>query len=269
MALIFSKSLFEPEAVLKSLLAFFIFSLVSGCVYIINDIADMEMDKEHPLKGKRPIASGRLGVGSAWTFVAATTIVSLTAAFVLNPAFGFITAGYFVFFNLYTFLLKTVPIVDILIVAMGFVIRAVAGGLAIEVEISSWLLLCTMLLALFVVLGKRRHEILLLGEKATSHREVLYEYNTVFLDQMIAVVTASTLVAYSFYTISTETMEKFGTENLKYTIVFVLYGIFRYLYIIYRKEAGGRPEKDILTDIPTLINLLLWSAAVVIILYKV
>jgi 4-hydroxybenzoate polyprenyltransferase len=269
MALIFSKSLFEPEAVLKSLLAFFIFSLVSGCVYIINDISDMEMDKEHPLKGKRPIASGRLGVGSAWTFVAATTIVSLTAAFVLNPAFGFITAGYFVFFNLYTFLLKTVPIVDILIVAMGFVIRAVAGGLAIEVEISSWLLLCTMLLALFVVLGKRRHEILLLGDKATSHREVLYEYNTVFLDQMIAVVTASTLVAYSFYTISTETMEKFGTENLKYTIVFVLYGIFRYLYIIYRKEGGGRPEKDILTDIPTLANLLLWGAAVVIILYKV
>jgi hypothetical protein len=125
-----------------------------------------------------------------------------------------------------------------------------------------------MLLALFVVLGKRRHEILLLGEKATSHREVLYEYNTVFLDQMIAVVTASTLVAYSFYTISAETVEKFGTENLKYTIVFVLYGIFRYLYIIYRKEAGGRPEKDILTDIPTLVNLLLWGAVVVIILYK-
>jgi hypothetical protein len=124
-----------------------------------------------------------------------------------------------------------------------------------------------MLLALFVVLGKRRHEILLLGEKATTHREVLYEYNTVLLDQMVAVVTASTLVAYSFYTISAETVEKFGTANLKYTILFVLFGIFRYLYIIYRKEAGGRPERDILTDAPTIINLVLWITAVVAILY--
>jgi 4-hydroxybenzoate polyprenyltransferase len=267
MALIFSKNLFEPSAVLKTLAAFFIFSLISGCVYIINDILDREKDREHPLKKKRPIASGRLTIGGAWFFVSVITIASLTAAFLLTPAFGFITAVYFVLFNLYTFFLKAAPIVDVLVVASGFVIRAVAGGLAIEVEISSWLLMCTMLLALFVVLGKRRHEILLLGENAASHRGVLHEYNTVFLDQMIAVVTASTLVSYSFYTISAETVEKFGTENLKYTILFVLYGIFRYLYIIYRKEAGGRPEKDIFTDIPTLVNLLLWGATAVIILY--
>jgi 4-hydroxybenzoate polyprenyltransferase len=188
-------------------------------------------------------------------------------AFLISPAFGFITAAYFVLFNLYSFFLKAVPIVDILTIATGFVIRAAAGALAIEVEISSWLLLCTMLLALFVVLGKRRHEILLLGEKATTHRDVLYEYNTILLDQMVAVVTASTLVAYSFYTISAETVEKFGTDNLKYTILFVLFGIFRYLYIIYRKEAGGRPEKDIFTDAPTIINLLLWITVVVAILY--
>ncbi len=266
-ALIFSGNLFEPAAVFKSVLAFFVFSVVSGCVYIINDIADREKDREHPLKKKRPIASGRLGVGGAWSFVAGATTAALIGAFLISPYFGLITAGYFVLFNLYTFFLKAVTIVDILTVASGFVIRAVAGGLAIEVDISSWLLLCTMLLALFVVLGKRRHEILLLGENAAYHREVLYEYNTVFLDQMIAVVTASTLVAYSFYTISAETVEKFGTENLKYTILFVLYGIFRYLYIIYRKEGGGRPERDILTDIPTIINLLLWATAVVATLY--
>jgi 4-hydroxybenzoate polyprenyltransferase len=266
-AIIFSKNLLVPEAIIKSVAAFIIFSLVSGCVYIINDISDIEKDRAHPIKKNRPIASGRLKVGAAWSFVSVIIIVSFLGAFLISPAFGFITAAYFVLFNLYSFFLKAVPIVDILTIATGFVIRAAAGALAIEVEISSWLLLCTMLLALFVVLGKRRHEILLLGEKATTHRDVLYEYNTILLDQMVAVVTASTLVAYSFYTISAETVEKFGTDNLKYTILFVLFGIFRYLYIIYRKEAGGRPEKDIFTDAPTIINLLLWITVVVAILY--
>lgn len=266
-ALIFSKNLLVPEAAVKTLAAFLIFSLVSGCGYIINDIVDVEKDRAHPVKKNRPIASGRLGVGAAWSFIGVVVIASFTAAFLINPSFGFITAAHFVLFNLYTFFLKAVPIVDILTIATGFVIRAVAGALVIEVEISSWLLLCTMLLALFVVIGKRRHEILLLGDSAVSHRAVLHEYNTTLLDQMVAVVTASTLLAYSFYTISAETVAKFGTENLKYTIIFVLYGIFRYLYIIYRKEGGGRPEKDILTDVPTIINLLLWGAAVVTILY--
>ncbi|MEE9615348.1 MAG: decaprenyl-phosphate phosphoribosyltransferase [Thermodesulfobacteriota bacterium] len=263
MALVFSKSFFEPEAVSNSVLAFIVFSMVSGAVYLINDIVDREKDREHPLKDKRPIASGRLPAGSAWTGAAVISGVSLVAAFAINPSFGLITVAYFALFNLYTFVLKAVPIVDILTVASGFAVRAAAGALAIEVEISPWLLLCTMLMALFVVLGKRRHEIVVLGDRAT----VLTEYNSLFLDQMIAVVTASTLVAYSVYTVSAETVEKFGTDNLKYTVPFVLYGIFRHLYLIYKKEAGVRPERDILADTPTIVNIFLWIGAVLGILY--
>ena len=267
MALLFSGNLTYPPLFLKSAAAFIIFSLVSGCVYTINDIVDVSRDREHPVKKKRPIASGALSVSTAWTFIGAITFAALLAAFLLNPYFGAITAAYLVLSNFYTFILKRVPIVDILTVSVGFVMRVAAGAFAIEVEISSWILLCTMLLALFIVLGKRRHEIVLLGDAAGGHRDVLGEYNTLFLDQMIAVVTASTLVAYSFYAISPVTVEKFGTENLMYTVPIVLYGIFRYLYIIYRKDGGGSPERDILTDLPTMATLLLWGISVVYIIY--
>ncbi len=268
MAIIFSRNLFEPHALINTIGAFGIFCMVSGSVYIINDAADIHRDREHPLKSQRPIPSGRLSIASAWAAAVIIGVTSLLLAFLINPSFGVITISYFILFNLYSFFLKTIAIIDILTIALGFVIRAAAGALAIEVEISPWLLLCTMLLALFVVLGKRRYEFVMLGERADLFRKVLHEYNTIFLDQMIAVVTASTLVAYSFYTISEETIRKLGTKNMEYTIPFVIYGIFRYLYIIYRKEAGGRPEKDILTDIPTILNLFLWGLTVVIILYR-
>ena len=266
-ALIFSENLFDPNAAGKVTLAFVIFCMISGSIYIINDIADKERDRIHPLKSQRPVASGRLSAANAWTAVAVLTVTSLFFAFLINLNFGFITAGYFFLFVLYSSFLKTIVIVDILTLASGFVIRAAAGGLLINVEISSWLLLCTMLLALFMVIGKRRHEIMILGEKAVPHRAVLLEYSNIFMDQMIAIVTASTLIAYCFYTISEETVSKFGTSDLKYTIPFVHYGIFRYLYLIYRKDAGGTPVKDIFRDIPTIINLFLWIVAVIILLY--
>ena len=268
MALVFSGNLFEPDMFLRSLGAFALFSVASGCVYIINDIRDFERDRSHPLKKSRPIASGALSLTAAWTYSVFIGVFAIAGATLLDPLFALAVLAYMALSILYTFVLKRVPIVDLLTIAVGFVLRVAAGGLAIDVEISSWILLCTLLLALFIVLGKRRHEIVLLGETATDHRDVLHAYNTLFLDQMIAVVTASTLVAYSFYTISQATIEKFGTENLRFTVPFVLYGIFRYLYIIYRKEGGGRPERDILTDTPTLINLFLWAAAVVVIVYS-
>ena len=266
-ALIFSGNIFNSLFAGKVTLAFIVFCLISGAVYIINDIADRERDGVHPLKSNRPIASGKLGISEAWISAAVLVSVSLVFAFLLNSPFGFIIAGYFVLFILYTYLLKSIVIVDILTLASGFVIRTVAGGVVIDVEISSWLLLCTMLLALFMVIGKRRHEIMILGENAVPHREVLYEYSNIFMEQMIAIVTASTLMAYCFYTISDETFIRLGTKELKYTIPFVHYGIFRYLYLIYRKDVGGTPVKDIFRDIPTIINLFLWIVAVVIILY--
>jgi 4-hydroxybenzoate polyprenyltransferase len=266
-ALVFSGSLTNTELLAKACFAFIVFSLISGAVYIINDILDADSDKLHPVKCKRPIASGQLAPSLAWSYVTILTVAALIGAFFVDFYFGLITVAYFVLFVMYSYSLKHVAIIDILTIAVGFVMRAAAGAFAINVEISSWLLLCTMLLALFIILGKRRHEILLLDKDATSHRAVLNEYNCNFLDQMISVVTTATLITYSLYTIAPDTIAKFNTTALKYTVIFVLYGIFRYLYIIYKKEAGGRPEKDILTDLPTIINLLLWAMSVVWIIY--
>jgi len=192
--------------------------------------------------------------------------VGFSLAAAINLPFLLIAAGYFLLQTVYSMWLKHVVILDIFIVAAGFVIRVVAGGLAIRVEISSWLLVCTMLLALFLAMGKRRHELVLLDEEATSHRPILKEYNTYLLDQMISVVTASTLVAYCLYTISEETVAKFGTRNLLFTVPFVLYGIFRYLYLIHQKAEGGTPESLIIKDRPLLVDIFLWAAAAVLIL---
>jgi 4-hydroxybenzoate polyprenyltransferase len=201
------------------------------------------------------LAAAVLGVGG------------LTGAFLLGPRFGLVAATYVGLLGLYSGRLKHIVIIDVLTIAVGFVLRAVAGAVAIDVEISHWLLVCTILLALFMALAKRRHELVLLADGAIGHRPILGEYSAYLLDQMIAVVTASTLVAYIFYTISPETQQKFGTAGLELTIPFPIYGIFRYLYLVHRHEGGGNPADMLLTDRPLLVCGALWVLAVALVIY--
>ena len=266
--LLFGMRLFDAGAVIRSVAAFAVFCALSGVVYLVNDISDRESDREHPLKARRPIASGALPVGTAWAAAIVIGAGAMAAAAALGPRFAGVAAAYLTLQLLYSALLKHLVILDVLTIAIGFVLRAVAGAVAVNVEISDWLLVCTVLLALFIGLAKRRHEIVLLADGATHHRPILGEYSAYLLDQMITVVTASTLMAYVFSTISPETREKFGTPWLDLTIPFPLYGIFRYLYLVHRREGGGSPAELLLTDRPLLICVALWALTVALIIYR-
>jgi len=264
--LIFSQNIFNRPLVLKTMVAFAAFCLISSAHYIFNDLRDIEDDRRHPVKCQRPLASGRLKKGPAIAALVVIGAAGLALAAGINTPFLLMAAGYLVLQTAYSMWLKHVVILDVFVVAAGFLIRVVAGGLAIKVEISSWLLICTILLSLFLAMGKRRYELVLLDKDAANHRPILREYNTYLLDQMISVVTASTLVAYCLYTISAETVTKFGTRNLLFTVPFVLYGIFRYLYLIHQKAEGGTPEALIIRDKPLLADIFLWIVAAVLIL---
>lgn len=266
-ALIFAVKLFDPPSVVAAVEAFVIFCALSGVVYLVNDVADRESDRRHPTKSRRPIASGALPAGTALAAAAALGVAGLAGAFALNWRFGTVAVGYLALQGLYSGPLKHIVILDVLTLATGFVLRAVAGAVAINVVVSHWLLVCTILAALFMALAKRRHELLLLGEEAASHRPILGEYTPYLLDQMIVVVAASTLIAYAFYTMSPETIAKFGTQWLGLTIPFPLYGIFRYLYLVHQRDGGGSPSDLLLNDRPLLACIVLWTAAAVLIIY--
>jgi 4-hydroxybenzoate polyprenyltransferase len=266
--LLFGRRLFEPVAVAKAIAAFAAFCALSGVVYLLNDIADRDSDRQHPLKAKRPIASGALPVPIALGAAFAIAGIALAAAVAIGRGFAVVAAVYLTLQIAYSGTLKHVVIIDVLTIAIGFVLRAVGGAEAVNVEISHWLLVCTILLALFIALAKRRHEIVLLAGGATSHRPILGEYSAYLLDQMIGVVTASTLISYIFYTISPETQAKFGTPWLGLTIPFPLYGIFRYLYLVHQREGGGSPADLLLADRPLLICVALWAIAVALIIYR-
>jgi 4-hydroxybenzoate polyprenyltransferase len=263
---VFSQNLFTP-LVWPALGAFVIFCGLSGAVYLINDVADMDKDRRHPVKRLRPIASGALPRGAAAVLGALLVVASLAAAFALARPFGLVAAAYAVLLIAYSFWLKSLVIVDVLTVAIGFVLRAVAGAEAVDVEISGWLVICTVLIALFLALGKRRHEYLSLEDDAAAHRPILAEYSEGFLDQMIAVVTSSTAMAYALYTMWPETVSKFHTRLLPLTFPFVLYGIFRYLYLLYHLDLGGSPSDLLLSDRALLLNTLLWVATLLAIIY--
>lgn len=266
--LIFGLRLFDRAAVADALAAFAIFCGLSGVIYLVNDILDRESDRAHPLKASRPIASGALPVSAA--IVAAVTIgaASLAASAALGRSFLAVAIAYLALQTLYSAVLKHMVILDVLTIALGFVLRAVAGAVAVNVEIGHWLLVCTILLALFIALAKRRQEITMLAGGAADHRPILGEYSPYLLDQMIAVVTASTLIAYIVYTVSPETQEKFGTAWLGLTVPFPLYGIFRYLYLVHRRDGGGSPADLLLNDRPLLVCVALWALAVVLIIYR-
>lgn len=266
--LLFGERLLEPPAVARAVAAFAIFCALSGAVYLVNDVADREHDRVHPLKATRPIASGALSVSRAIAAAVILCAAALAASVAIGVWFALTAAAYIALQALYSGPVKQIVILDVLTLAMGFVLRAVAGAVAVNVAISHWLLVCTLLLALFIALAKRRHEIVLLAGEASNHRRILGEYNAYLLDQMIAVVTASTLIAYIFYTVSPETQEKFGGPWLGLTIPFPLYGIFRYLYLVHRREGGGSPADLLLTDRPLLVCVALWALAVALIIYR-
>jgi len=265
--LIFSENILNIRMVLTTGMAFVCFCLLSGAVYLLNDLKDIEEDRRHPVKSKRPLAAGRISSRHAWTAFVIVSIMAGLAASALNRDFLLTALLYFVLQVGYSLRLKHVVILDVFIIAFGFLIRVVAGALAIRVEISPWLLICTLLLALFMALSKRRHELILMSSRAVDHRPILIEYSPGLLDQMIAVVTSATVIAYCLYTIAEETVVKFGTRDLIYTVPFVLYGIFRYLYLIHQKSEGGSPESIIIRDRALLADILLWIAVASMIIY--
>jgi 4-hydroxybenzoate polyprenyltransferase len=264
--LIFAERLLDPAAAAKAMAAFVVFCALSGVVYLVNDIRDRQADRRHPVKSRRPIASGALSPWAAGMAAVVIAAAALIAAFWINAAFGIVALTYVLLLTLYSVSLKHLVILDVLTIAGGFVLRALGGAVAIDVRFSHWLLLLMLLLALFLALSKRRAELVMLAD-AKEHRPSLAEYSPYLLDQMIGVVTASTLLAYAFYTIAPDTVARFGTDRLLWTVPFPLYGIFRYLYLVHQREGGGNPSDLLLTDRPLLACVALWGLAVIAILY--
>ncbi len=267
--LLFSNNLFNLTKDIKTFAGFIIFCMITSCSYLFNDLIDLEKDRLHPVKAKRPLASGNLHKSTAILLIGILCCLSLSLAFFINSLFGIIVLVYFLLNIGYSLCLKDVVILDVLTIAAGFVLRVLGGAVIISVIASQWLILCTILLSLFLGFSKRRHELVLLEGNASSHRKVLSNYSTLFLDQMVAVVTASTVVCYALYTMSQDTIEKLGTSKLIYTVPFVLYGIFRYLYLVYQKDEGGNPSEVLFTDKPMIINIILWIFTSVMFIYFV
>lgn len=266
-ALFFAGIADDRHSLILAIAAAAAFCLLSSSIYALNDLIDREHDKNHPLKKSRPIAAGEISTATAALFSFMLAAAGLFSAWLINFEL-FIVAVIFLLLNvLYSSWLKHVVILDVMTIALSFVIRAYAGAVAIEVAASKWMLINTLFLALFLAFGKRRHELVLLDDEATSHRQSLGKYSPYLLDQLISVVTASVVVAYLLYTFSSEVSSKLGTEYLYITVPFVVYGIFRYLYLIHYEEKGGSPTRVLIGDKPLMLDVILWLFTVIIILY--
>lgn len=265
--LIFGRRLLDPAAVIDSVLAFLVFCALSGVVYLVNDVRDIDADRQHPTKSMRPIAAGAISPASAMASALVLGAGALGLAWWLAPVFGLVATSYVVLLTIYSTGLKHMVILDVLTIAAGFVLRAAGGAVVIGVSISHWLLVLTLLLALFLALSKRRAELITLADAAHGHRRSLAEYTPALLDQLITIVAGATLLAYAFYTISPETVAKFGTDRLLFTLPFPLYGIFRYLYLIHRHEGGADPSETLLSDRPILVCVALWACVVAGVIY--
>jgi len=266
-ALIFSQSLTRWDRCRQVLLAALIFCLVASATYVLNDIMDATEDRSHPRKKNRPIAAGDLDPGTAAVAGAILGFAGLAGAWRLDASFFAIVGAYLAMNVLYSTLLKHVFLLDVFVVAAGFLLRVIAGGVVIHVAISPWLIVCTTLLALFIALSKRRHEMILLGRRASDHRAILADYSPYYLDQLISIVTSATVVSYALYTLSPDVQSKFPGKRLELTIPFVLFGIFRYLHLIHHRDQGGNPTQSLFTDPVLLSVVLIWAASVVLIIY--
>ncbi len=265
--LVFSQNLFQIGLFIKVCGGFAVFCLAASSIYIFNDIHDRESDRKHPEKCRRPLAEGTLQVSEAYMVSMVLAGISFLFAFMMNRTFFVILLAYFILNLAYSLKIKQIVILDIMFIASGFVLRILAGTTLAGVNPSDWLIICTITLSLFLGFSKRRNELVLMGENAGYQRKVLKEYSLHFLDQMISMVTACTVMSYILYTVSPETVDRFGTKNLIFSIPFVLFGVFRYLYLIYLKKTIENPIDLILKDFPSLLNILLWFSAVMIIIY--
>lgn len=266
-ALVFAGELAHVDKALVSLAAFAAFCLAASATYIFNDLLDIESDREHPKKRHRPLASGALSIGSAWLLLVALFGASIAIAWSIRVEFLLALVAYVVLTLAYTLKLKHVMIVDVMAIALGFVIRAVAGALALNVPFSNWLVVCTLFLATFLGLSKRRQEIVLLEEGAHSHRQVLQHYTVHYLDQLILIMAGGTLITYTIYTCSPEVIQRLGTDKLYVTLPFVVYGLFRYLHLIHHETGGGDPSSTLVKDKPLLATVVLWAIACALLIY--
>ena len=265
-ALVFDKKLFVPPLILRTLAAFVLFCLLSSSVYLINDLVDIERDRQHPTKRNRPLPSGKLKPSVAIVAAILFMTIAISLGFVLEPRFGTVEVIYLATMIAYSFWLKNIVILDVLTIAAGFVLRVMAGTFVFQVErFSPWLYVCTTSLALFIAVGKRRHEIVLLAEEANNHRAILDEYNLQMLDNVLNIATSTTVVAYSLYTFSAPNLPP--NDMMMLTIPFVLYGLLRWMYLIHVKGKGGAPEEIALGDKPLIISICLWALLSAGILY--
>ncbi|NMB96296.1 MAG: decaprenyl-phosphate phosphoribosyltransferase [Clostridiaceae bacterium] len=260
--LVFSRSFLQVNQLVKAVYAFAIFSIISGVVYIINDIIDRDKDILHPLKAKRPIASGKLKPIEAIIPGLILLCICLLLSYNMDFLFFIIILSYFLLILLYSLFLKHIVILDVVIISMGFVLRTLGGTVVIRVEISPWLIMCTTFLALFLALSKRKNELLLLSDNAALHRKNLGEYTTDLIDQMLPVITSATIMSYSLYTFTSG-----KSHYMMFTIPFVIYGVFRYQYVVSPGNEDANPENVLLGDIPSLVNILLWGIISMIIVY--
>lgn len=261
-ALVFSLKITTFSLVFNSILAFILFCFVSSCVYILNDFMDRDADAMHPIKKNRPMASGLLNPYLAIVVGFSLLLISIITSFYLNFYFTLILVGYFVLNVLYSFKLKHIVLIDVMVIALGFVLRAVAGGVAINVQFTPWFIICTMLLSLFLAISKRRQELILYKKEQGTHRKVLNSYSTDLLDQLNSIVTTATIISYSLFTFTSN-----NTIHLMWTIPLVLYGIFRYLYLIHVEEKGEMPDKTLFEDKHILVTVGLYALSVILILY--
>ena len=266
--LVFAKQLLHFSCVLKGLTAVAIFCLLAGATYLINDLIDCKVDQLHPSKKHRSLASGGISFRTVKWSAALLLVLSLIFGSFVGRGFLLVLMIYLVVQILYNFKLKAVPILDIFCVSAGFFLRVIGGGVAVNVTISNWLIICTISIAMFLTVGKRRSELTLLGsERASLHRKVFAYYSPHFLDQMISIITAVTLLSYMLYCISPQTIAKFQTEHFIYTFPFVLYGLFRYLYLIFQRRQGDSPSRVLISDRPLLLSVILWGICCILIIY--
>ncbi len=264
-AIVFDGRLLEFDTLAIVALAALLFALVSSAGYLFNDLRDLDADRHHPIKQNRPLASGRLTPSTAWVAIAAIYLIVFPIALVLSPLFAAVLLAYVLLMLAYSRWLKNLVILDVFVIAAGFVLRAVAGAVVVDIPISPWLYVCTILLALFIGFSKRRHEISLMEAEAVNHRKNLGNYSLHLLDQFILIVAGSAIISYSLYTFESPALPE--DERMMLTIPFVIYGVFRYMYLVHREGAGGAPEQILLEDKPLLLTVFLWGVLAVVLLY--